>query len=61
MVRMQNLRLGITFSQALEMHLGTGYYMLDAYNNKVFAEGFSFAVTTRISADNNHWLMEVYE
>ena len=61
MVRMANLRLGITLAQALEMSLGGGFYELDAYNNQVLTDGISFTITTRTFGDSNHWLIEVYE
>ena len=61
MVRMANLRLGITLEQALKMSLGAGFYELDAYNNQVLTDGVSYTITTRTFGDGNHWLMEVYE
>lgn len=60
-MRMRNLRLGITFEQAINMGLGGGEYPLDAYNDQVLLGGVIYAVTTRTFGDNNHFLLEVYE
>lgn len=49
------------FSKALRMGLGSGVYPLDGYNCNVVTDDVMFSVTTRISACNNYFLIEVYE
>lgn len=58
---MKNKRLARVAEKAVKMNLGGGYYLLDGYNNTVITSGVSFAVTTRISASCDHFLMEIYE
>ena len=58
---MKNRRLKQITATAVEMGLRGGRYELDGYNQKVVTDGVSFAITTRISASCDHWLLEVYE
>lgn len=56
-----NRRLAEVAKKAIEMGLGGGQYLLDGYNQKVLTEGISFAITTRVSASCDHFVMEIYE
>ena len=47
--------------KAVRMRLGGGYYELDGYSQQVVTNGISFAITTRIFGDNNHFLLEINE
>lgn len=58
---MNNRRLKMVAGLAYRMELGGGQYLLDGYNQKVITDGVSFAITTRISASCDHFLMEIYE
>lgn len=49
------------FSKALQMNLGAGVYPLDGYNCSVVTDNVMFAVTTRINACSNYFLLEVYD
>lgn len=40
---------------------GVGWCLLDCYNKSVVRGGISYTITTRISASNHYWVMEVYE
>lgn len=54
-------RLGVCFGKALAMALPPGRYLLDAYNNSIIVSGVSFVITTRISASNHYWLLDIDE
>lgn len=56
-----NRRLAEVAKKAVEMKIGGGKYLLDGYNQKVLTEGISFAITTRVSASCDHFVMEIYE
>ena len=56
-----SVRRDKTFLRAIEMGVGSGFYMLDCYNDTVVADGICFSITTRIDACNNYFLLEVYE
>ena len=43
------------------MALPPGRYLLDAYNNSIIVSGVSFVITTRISASNHYWLLDIDE
>lgn len=40
---------------------GVSECLLDCYNKSVVRNGISYTITTRISACNHYWVMEVYE
>lgn len=58
---MKNKRLSWVFSKALQMNLSAGIYPLDGYNCSVVTDNVMFAVTTRINACSNYFLLEVYD
>lgn len=58
---LNNKRLMRVAEKAIKMNLGGGRYPLDGYNNTVIVNGVCYAITTRVSASCDHFLMEVYE
>ena len=54
-----SVRRDRTTMKALEMGLGVGAWPLDCYNNKVATDGVCFTVTTRVSACNNYFILEI--
>lgn len=56
-----NKRLDKVLAKAMKMGLGGGKYALDGYNNKVLTGDTIYAITTRVSASCDHFLMEIYE
>ena len=56
-----SVRRDRTIEKAYRMGVGAGCYPLDCYNNVVIMDGLCFAITTRISACNNYFLLEVDE
>lgn len=56
-----SVRRDSTVRMAMEMGLGEGIWALDCYNGAVMTDGICFAVTTRISACNNYFLLEINE
>lgn len=55
-----NKRLKITLGKAVKENL-SGVYILDCYNNTVVKNGVHPTITTRTSASNNTFLLEIYE
>ena len=54
-------RLNRVVKKAVEMNLRGGQYELDEYNNIVVTDGISFTITTRISASNHYYVLEIDE
>ena len=54
-----SVRRDRTTRKALGMGLGVGSWPLDCYNNVVMTDGVCFTVTTRVSACNNYFILEI--
>ena len=47
--------------KAHRMGLPPGAYELDGFNQTVLTGGISFTITARVSANCDHWLLEINE
>lgn len=56
-----SVRRDRTLARAVRMGVGAGFWPLDCYNDAVLTDGVCYAVTTRVSACNNYFLLEVYD
>ena len=54
-------RMEDTFRVAIGLGLAEKLRLLDCYNKSVVMDGIAYTITTRISACNHYWMMEVYE
>ena len=52
-------RIAITLEKAVKLGLSREKRLLDCYNNSVVTNGVSYTITTRISASNHYWVMEI--
>lgn len=55
-----NKRLDATFRRAVETNIGGGYWLMDCYNNAIHRD-IACAVTTRVNAASDKYVLEVYE